>query len=430
MNQKSHEMRSDCTETTIGEAADFTSKPRGLDCKIYERIPFVPMELVRQENTYIHDFVWKAGIDIKSGNYFEKGDCLLAKITPCFENGKQGIARDLPMDFGYASTELIPFRGRHGLSNKYFLFYFFLEATTRRRIAQKMEGATGRQRIPMSVIKSWPISLPPLPEQKKIAAVLLKLQRAIETQEKIIQSLRDLKKSTMKHLFTHGLRGEKTKMTEIGEIPENWEVVSIGTLAEKVTKGSSPRWQGFSYKDAGVLFLRSQNVGWGRLLMDEVTYVDPSFNTKETRSIIKKGDVLINLVGASIGRVAVADQRLEGANANQAVSITRLATHDMYPRFIMYFFLTDIGQAEISYNKKEIARANISLTDIKNFRIPKPNKDEQEHIINMLDRLTDAETLYGLKKVTLQDIFKTTLNKLMTGTIRVADLDVDVNEVE
>ncbi len=224
-------MSSDWRQMTIGEAAEFTSKPRGLLYTELIRIPFVPMAVIPVGGTYVEDHIWKPGKDIRSGNYFEKGDCLIAKITPCFENGKQGIARDLPADFGFASTELIPFRGRDGTSNKYFLFYFLLEATTRRQIAQKMEGATGRQRIPISVLKSWPIALPSLPEQKKIAAVLLKIQRAIETQEKIIQSLRGLKKSTMQHLFTYGLRGEKTKMTEIGKIPESWEVVQLGQLA-------------------------------------------------------------------------------------------------------------------------------------------------------------------------------------------------------
>ena len=164
--------------------------------------------------------------------------------------------------------------------------------------------------------------------------------------------------------------------------------------------------------------------------MDDVAYVDPSFNTKEARSIVKKDDMLINLVGASIGRVAIADERLEGANTNQAVGITRMASGDMYPRFAMYFFLTDKGQAEIAFNKKEIARANISLTDIKNFYLPKPGRDEQSDIVDVLDVLGNAETLQESKKSALQSLFKTMSNGLMTGEINIAELDIDVKEVE
>ena len=324
---------------------------------------------------------------------------------------------DFPFALGADGTKVLRTRG--DINPRYFYFHLLcLDIPSR--------GYSRHFRL----LKEKEIALPPLPEQKKIATVLLKIQRAIETQEKIIQSLRDLKKSTMQHLFTHGLRGEKTKVTEIGEMPESWDMMPLAAFAEKVTKGSSPRWQGFTYKTEGVLFVRSQNVGWGRLLMDNIAYVDPSFNVKETRSILKKNDLLFNLVGASIGRVAMVDESLEGANTNQAVGLARLAGKDMHPRFAMYFFLTDMGQAQIAYNKKEIARANISLTDIKNFCLPKPATDEQIEIVDVVDTLSNAEASHESKKSALQDLFKTTLNKLMTGEIRTVDLDIDVSEVE
>jgi len=191
-------------ETTVKDAAEFTSKPRGLDVKSVSQVPFIPMDLVPQNGTFIATHNWKTGKAIKSGNYFEKGDCLLSKITPCFENGKQGIANRLAAEFGYASTELIPFRGKDKISNKFFLHYFFSETTTRKQLAQKTEGATGRQRLPLSVLKSWPINLPPLPEQNKIAAVLLKIQQSITAQEKIIDSLQNLKRSNKNYWISGG----------------------------------------------------------------------------------------------------------------------------------------------------------------------------------------------------------------------------------
>ena len=74
------------------------------------------------------------------------------------------------------------------------------------------------------LLKNQSISIPPLHEQQKIAAILFKIQQAIEIQESIIEKTRELKKSTLHHVFTHGLRGEKLKETEIGPIPESWEV--------------------------------------------------------------------------------------------------------------------------------------------------------------------------------------------------------------
>ena len=156
---------------SIESVYDFTKKPREIVYSEYDRVPFIPMEMVPIDRPYINNHNIKNGKNIRSGNYFEKGDVLLAKITPSFENGKQGIAKDIPSSFGVASTELIPIRGKGGISSKYFLFYYLLEKEVRKQITQKMEGTTGRQRIPISVLKKWMIPFPPLKEQEKIAAI-------------------------------------------------------------------------------------------------------------------------------------------------------------------------------------------------------------------------------------------------------------------
>ena len=353
-------------------------------------------------------------------------DVIYATIRPTLKR----VALVPPQyDDHIASTAFCVVRANKEKAVPEFLYFLLLSDEMSKSIADAQHGASYPAVTDKDIFKQE-ILLPPLPEQKMIAAVLLKIQRAIEVQDKIIQSLCDLKKSTMQHIFTYGLRGEKTKMTEIGEIPKSWDVVQLGEYAEKITKGSSPRWQGFAYTNEGVLFIRSQNVGWGQLLLADTVYVDRSFNAKETRSILKRNDLLFNLVGASIGRVAMADETLDGANTNQAVGLVRFLENTFHPRFAMYFFLTKTGQSEIAYNKKDIARANISLTDIKNFRLPKPLLHDQSSVVNSLDALSGDEFHHESKKAALQDLFKTTLNKIIAGDIRVADLNIDVKDVE
>lgn len=411
------------TETTIGEATAFTSKPRGLDLGVFDQVPFVPMELIPQGNTYVRDWTWKPGKDIRSGNYFEKGDCLIAKITPCFENGKQGIVRDLPADFGVASTELIPFRGRKGLSNKFFLFYFFLEATTRRQIAQKMEGATGRQRIPISVFKDWPVSLPPLPEQKKIAAVLLKIQRAIETQEKIIQSLRDLKKSTMQHLFTHGLRGEKTKMTEIGEIPESWEVVRMEVLGEIVTGTTPPTKRPEYYEGGGYQFIAPADLGeTTRIYRSEKEISEQGLAVSR---VLLRHTACFVCIGSSIGKVGITVA--EASTSNQQINAI-IPYRDFDPFFVTFLLLH--RSAYIAGFASPSPVPILSKGKFAEILIPITRKqDEQKRIQECLLGIEDKIDLQESKKSVLQDLFKITLNKLMTGGIRIGDLKIDVSEV-
>jgi len=428
-------MKNGWTRTTIGEATDFTRKPRGLDCSVFERIPFVPMDLVPQGNTYVRQHVWKAGKDIQSGNYFEKGDCLLSKITPCFENGKQGIARDLPANFGFASTELIPFRGRAGLSNKYFLFYFFLEATTRRRIAQKMEGATGRQRIPISVLRNWPISLPPLLEQKKIAAVLLKVQEAIGMEKKIIQSLRDLKKSAMHRLFTHGLRGEKTKMTEIGEIPESWAKSALGELCESdggciQTGPFGSQLHASDYQSSGVPVVNPTHVLDNRIVHKEIPQISAANANRLSRHVLEKGDILLARRG-EIGRHALVTECEAGWLCGTGCFLVRIRDSRVLDAFISWLLYSQPLEDWLLAHAAGAIMPNLNNRILQACPIVFPRTtDEQTEIVGTLDGLERKLKLHESKKSALQDLFKTTLNKLMTGEIRVDDLDIDVSGVD
>ena len=421
----------DWKNSTIGEAAEFTLKPRGLIYSDSVEIPFVSMDLVPTVNTYVQNHVLKPGKDIRNGNYFEKGDCLIAKITPCFENGKQGIVRDLPADFGVASTELIPFRGSKGLSNKFFLFYFFLEATTRRQIAQKMEGATGRQRIPISVLKDWPISLPPLPEQKKIAAVLLKIQRAIETQEEIIQSLRDLKKSTMQHLFTYGLRGEKTKMTEIGEIPESWEVAQISEVSKVRPQNGifikDPVW------GSGLRYLNVADV-YKRLVVDAERLQTVRCSHDAAKSfLLETGDILFvrsSLKKEGIGMCCVYMIDKTDTLFDCHLIRVRLKQSRMNPIYFASYWASAAGQNELIRRSKTTTMTTINQKSLAEALIPIPVKEDQEKIADIYKNMQAKIDIHESKKSALQDLFKATLNKLMTGDIRVGDLNIDVKEVE
>ncbi|MBA7508169.1 hypothetical protein ES705_00090 [subsurface metagenome] len=276
------------------------------------------------------------------------------------------------------------------------------------------------------VIPHIKIPLPLPAEQQKIASILSKIQQAIEQQDRIIETTKELKKSVMNKLFREGLHGEEQKETEIGLMPKSWGVVKLGEFKELITKGSSPRWQGFNYCDRGIIFVRSQNVGFGELLLNDTVYLPIKFNEKEKRSIIKANDILINLVGASIGRAAVATSNIEGGNLNQAVAIVRLKPSYFVPQFLMYYLLTDNGQRQIHLNKKEIARANISLQDVNNFIVPKPEGSEQVEIVNFLSSLDKKLSQADARKQALQALFRTMLNQLMTGRIRVKDLDIEV----
>ena len=224
----------------LADAYDFTSKPRELRYDAYAAVPFVPMERIPFAHPRSSSFDLRPPDQLTAGTYFEEGDLLLPKITPSFENGKQAIVVGLPDGFGIATTEVFPIRGRTGESSTEFLFFSLLRSGVRVALADKMIGTTGRQRIPKLAITDLIISLPPLPEQKAIARALRSVQQAREARRRELELERERKVALMEYLFTHGTRNEPTKQTEIGEMPESWEMLKIGQILKLKSGATRP----------------------------------------------------------------------------------------------------------------------------------------------------------------------------------------------
>lgn len=276
-----------------------------------------------------------------------------------------------------------------------------------------------------------PILLPPLPEQKKIAAVLLEIQRAIETQDKIIQALRDLKKSTMQHLFTHGLRGEKTKMTEFGPIPENWRIEILrdcATVQTGVAKGRKIA----EHEALELPYLRVASVQDGHLDLTEMKTIRLR-QSERSRFSLQDGDVLLTDGGDfdKLGRGFVWEGQIPDCVHQNHVFAVRVNKQLLLPHFLAYLAQSPYGKAYfLKVAHKTTNLACINTTKLKNLPVPLPKKAEQVEIVESVSAV-DSKTAYQeSKKAALQDLFKTTLNKLMTGDIRVTDLDIDVKEVE
>lgn len=168
------------------------------------------------------------------------------------------------------------------------------------------------------------------------------------------------------------------------EIPDTWEWVRLEELTTEVTKGSSPAWQGFEYQDNGVPFVRSQNVLWGKLDLNSVAHLCPSFNEHQSRSVLCNKDVLLNIVGASIGRAAVVDKRIEGANINQAVALIR-PLEMIYAYYLMNFIISPLSQRQISLQVVDVARANLNLTQVGAIQVPVPPISEQRELVRVIN---------------------------------------------
>jgi type I restriction enzyme S subunit len=190
----------------LGEVYEFTKKPKNIVLSDFESIPFIPMEFISEEKVDIEKYDLKPNKKIKSGTFILKGDLIVAKITPSFENGKQGIVEDIPLDFAYATTEVWPLHGKKNVSSTLYLFYYLKKPDVRNEIAGKMEGATGRRRVPKSVLENLKIPFPSYHEQQQIAHILNRLDKKIEAEEKRKQVLKELFKTMLHKLMCGEIR--------------------------------------------------------------------------------------------------------------------------------------------------------------------------------------------------------------------------------
>lgn len=358
------------------------------------------MELVPANGQTEHGHEMRQPDAIKSGVYFEAGDILLSKITPSFENGKQGLARNLPHAFGFGSTEIIPLQSVGPSTLNLYLFYLLLHHEVRDNLTSKMEGSTGRKRVPEGAVRELEIPLPPKPEQEKIAAVLWKMQRAIATQDKLLKATADLKASAMQRLFTHGLRGEPLKDTEIGSVPESWKVGRFDALAVLQRGFDLP----IAQRESGDVPVIGSNgvVGWH----DQVRIAAPGVVTGRSGSIGESTYIEVDFWPL-----------------NTSLYVSEFQGNE--PRYVHYF----LQWFNLSRFKGGVSVPTLNRNMVHGSTVAIPNVDEQRAIAAALATLDRKLAHHRAKRAALADLFQTTLHRLMTAQTRVADLDIDTSDI-
>ena len=213
------------------------------------------------------------------------------------------------------------------------------------------------------------------------------------------------------------------KQTEVGVIPVEWEVTQAGQTTTKVGSGITPTGGNRVYKSEGRPFLRSQNIGWGTLLLDDVAFIDDAIHCTFADTEIKSGDVFLNITGASIGRSSVADSRVEGGNVNQHVCIVRPDYERLTSQFLNCLLLSSLGQGQIDSFQAGGNRQGLNFAQVRSIRLPLPPLPEQRAIATAL---SDVDGLLGgLDRLIAKkrDLKQAAMQQLLTGQTRLPGWD-------
>lgn len=300
--------------------------------------------------------------------------------------------------------------------------YFYLK---------KIEGyidSLGSGAIFKAINKSQLAELPinkagiPLPEQKKIAHILSTVQRAIEAQERIIQTTTELKKALMHKLFTEGLHREPQKQTDIGPIPQSWEVVELGSLA-KVGNGSTPKRANAAFWEGGTIpWLNSAKIH-DRFITEADQFVTPQAVKQCHLPKVAPNSLLIAITGQgkTLGNSAIT--RIETC-INQHLAYAQFHSDKIVPDFVLWFMQTRYDYLRSIAHGGGSTKGALTCGFLKTLPIPVPSRAEQEAITTTFQTIENKQMLATRKQTALQDLFHTLLHELMTAKTRVHALPI------
>lgn len=172
------------------------------------------------------------------------------------------------------------------------------------------------------------------------------------------------------------------------EFSGEWKKCTIGELAIKVGSGVTPRGGESVYKTNGYPFVRSQNVGLGHLILDDIAFIDEETHLRQKSTELKLEDVLLNITGASIGRSALVNEQVVGGNVNQHVCIIR-TKENLISSFLCNFLLSNYGQRQIDSFQAGGNRQGLNFEQIKSIKIAIPSTKEQTKVAKLLQLIEE-----------------------------------------
>jgi type I restriction enzyme, S subunit len=342
--------------------------------------------------------------DVKSSkNSFLPNDVLFGKLRPYLR--KCVMAKEE----GVCSTDILVFRVNEAVLPQYLCFMMH----TDQFIGHAKATTSGVQhpRTSWNALREFRITLPSFDEQYSIVRVLNTVQVSFEQQLRYIAVLRELKSALMHKLFTEGLRGEKQKQTEIGLVPESWNVVELGEIAE-IIMGQSPPGESYNTEGIGVPLINGPvEFGSGSLALT----LETKFTTNPTK-LCQKDDLILCVRGSTTGRTNIAKDK---ACIGRGVAAVRArGNQDFLNQFIVSI------RERIYKMGTGTTFPNISGNQIKEILLPCPPIPEQIEIAHILTTIDKRLELSQEKQVDLEELFRILLHKLMTSQIRVNDLEL------
>ena len=355
---------------------------------------FLPMEKLRTNAVTLDEI--RPIHEVYGGySYFCDDDILIAKVTPCFENGNIAVANGLVNGIGFGSTEINVLRV-NGKGHNRFLYYRLQEEQFRTIAKSEMRGTGGLKRVPTVLFESFTIGLPDTDEQATIAATLdretVRIDALIEKKTRFIELLKEKRLALITHAVTKGL-DPNAKMKDsgvewIGQVPEHWAIPALKfLLSTPITDGPHETPVPAEPQD-GIVFISAEAVSSGRINFSKAWgYISRADHKRYSRKYKpQQGDIYMVKSGATTGITAMVEDSRE-FNIWSPLAAIR-ANSETAPKFLLYALRSTEFQAGVTLNWSYGTQQNIGMNVLENLPLPIPPYKEQATIVATLDRET------------------------------------------
>lgn len=397
-------------------------------------ISFLPMEAVGDDGTLVLDRT-RPIREVESGyTYFREGDVTIAKITPCFENGKGAVMRGLHNGHGFGTTELIVARPSEGTTTSDYLHLLFTSHPFRQLGEASMYGAGGQKRVPDDFVRNFAVAFPPLEEQTAIATFLdhetAKIDALVVEQQKLIDLLQEKRQAVISRAVTKGLNPnapmKDSGVAWLGEVPAHWDVRALKNIVSTpITDGPHETPQ---FLDEGVPFVSAEAVSQGFINFEKIRgHISAEDHQRYSQKYLpRRGDVYMVKSGATTGVTAIVETDQE-FNIWSPLAALRCGDK-MLPKFLLHYMRSRHFQEAVTLNWSFGTQQNIGMGVIGNLSAPVPPLEEQTVIAFLLDQETaklDTLTAEARTAITLLQERRTSLiSAAVTGQIDVRNWSV------
>jgi type I restriction enzyme, S subunit len=292
----------------------------------------------------------------------------------------------------------------NGKINTEYLSYLFKSNILRR---QYMRESTGTAQIALTIEKLNKLVIPitSLEAQEKIVAALDNAKELIDKRRAQVEALDEFIKSVFYDMFGDPIKNNK-----------KLETIKLGEHSKKISSGSTPKGGQSVYLAQGIPLIRSQNVLMNRLIYEDIAFISMKTHENMKRSMVLKNDVLLNITGASIGRIAVYYGEDFMANVNQHVCIIRL-NEDILPEYLSYLISTEGFQNNIQRMNSGATREALNYTQIKDFDILYPNKQAQYKFVEIVRNTENQRQILQLSLCELENNFNSLMQMAFKGEL-------------